>query len=134
MISLIETMQEGTQLMERQILGMHTLVTEIERFDPAESKSGRRSETLIKTDDLRVVLVTMEKNALLRKHSAPGTVTIQCLLGQFAVQVDDDDIVLESGALLTLAPSVEHAVRAHATGAFLLTIAWSKNAPEPDHL
>jgi quercetin dioxygenase-like cupin family protein len=132
--SVVDKMQEGTQIMERQILGMHTLVTEIERFDPEESKSGRRSETLVKTNDLRVVLVTMEKNALLRNHSAPGTVTIQCLLGQFAVQVDNDDIILESGALLTLAAGVEHAVRAHATGAFLLTIGWSKNAPEPDHL
>lgn len=120
--------------MERQILGMYSLVTEIERYDPSGTKSGRRSETLVKTDDLRVVLVTMEENTLLRNHAAPGTVTIQCLLGQFAVQVDDDDIVLESGSILTLAPGVEHAVRAHATGAFLLTIGWQANAPEPEHL
>lgn len=120
--------------MEHRILGLHSLVAEVERYEPGLVGAGRRSEILVKTDDLRVILVTMEKGALIKKHSAPGTITIQSLIGQFAVQIDDDDVVLESGSLLTLAGGVEHAVRAHSSGAFLLTIAWSGKASDPDHI
>ena len=119
--------------MEHRILGLHELAAEIERFDPAHVGAGRRAHILVKTDDLRVVLVTMREGALLQRHSAPGTVTIHALSGQFAVEISDDDIVLEAGSFLTLAPDVEHSVRAHAPGAFLLTIAWSTQAVEQDY-
>lgn len=114
---------------ESHIVGLYTLSAEIELYGAdTSSKSGRRAETLIKTDDLRVVLVTMQQDAVLQDHSAPGTITIHALTGQFAVNVSDDDIILEPGTLLSLAPGVVHGVRAIKEGAFLLTIAWSTQA------
>ena len=53
-------------------IGAFTLAEEIERFQPGEAGSGRRAETLIKTDRLRVVLVTMRTGASLQEHTAPG--------------------------------------------------------------
>lgn len=109
---------------DERILGLHTLITEIERYEPGTSKSGRRAETLIKTDDLRVVLVTMQADAMLQEHLSPGTITIQALTGRFAVGVGDDEMLVDAGSLLTLAAGVSHSVRATEPGAFLLTIAW----------
>lgn len=113
--------------METRILGLHALATEVERYAPGTNAAGRRAETLVKTDDLRIVLVTMERDIVLREHTAPGTVSIQALTGQFAVHVEDDDILLDAGSMLTLAAGVQHSVLAISGGAFLLTIAWSAN-------
>lgn len=111
---------------DANIVGLYSLLAEIERLGPeATSKSGRRAEILVKTDDLRVVLVTMQRDAVLQDHSAPGTITIHALTGHFGVIVSDDEIMLEPGAIISLAADVPHAVRAVEDGAFLLTIAWS---------
>lgn len=108
------------------IVGIYSLSAEMELFGPeASSQSGRRATILVKTDDLRVVLVTMKRDAVLDDHSAAGTITIQALTGHFAVTVSDDEIVLEPGTLLSLAADVVHGVRAVEDGAFLLTIAWA---------
>ena len=112
--------------MSQTIYGPTHLDREIERYQPAEreSASGRRSETLIKTDDLRVVLVTMQANASLAEHTAPGTITIQVLSGEMGVTAEGNDHVLGVGGFVSLAAGVRHAVHARQDGAFLLTIAW----------
>jgi len=99
------------------------LNAEIERFPP-NVPSGRRSETLIKTPSLRVVLVTMRAGTELHEHVAPGPITVQPLRGRFAMIVAGDEHEIAAGALATLPGDVRHAVRAIEDGAFLLTIAW----------
>ena len=111
-------------MIDDRILGLHTLSTEIERYEPGASRSGRRAETLVKTDDLRVVLVTMQRDATLQEHLSPGTITIHALTGKYAVGVGEDEVLLDAGSLVTLAAGVSHSVRAVEPGAFLLTIAW----------
>jgi quercetin dioxygenase-like cupin family protein len=112
--------------MSQTIYGPTHLDREIERFQPAdrESASGRRSEILIKTDDLRVVLVTMQANASLAEHTAPGTITIQVLSGEMSVEAEGAEHILGVGGFVSLAAGVRHSVRARQDGAFLLTIAW----------
>ncbi len=99
------------------------LNAEIERFSP-NVPSGRRSETLIKTSSLRVVLVTMRAGTALHEHVAPGPITVQPLRGRFTLIVEDGEHEIGAGALVTVAGDVRHAVRAIEDGAFLLTIAW----------
>jgi quercetin dioxygenase-like cupin family protein len=106
------------------VLGAFTLPDEIERFSPGESGARRRAETLIKSDRLRVVLVTMRAGASLHEHTAPGPITIQALRGHFTVSVEDAQRDLPQGALVAIDASVRHAVTAREDGAFLLTIAW----------
>ncbi|HUG16310.1 MAG TPA: cupin domain-containing protein [Thermomicrobiales bacterium] len=109
-----------------------SLPSEIERFTPGDSASGRRAETLIKNDRLRVVLITMRSGAELAEHSAPGPITIHALQGRFTVRhgVSSDD--LDAGHLIALDEGVRHAVHAVEDGAFLLTIGWSETpSPEP---
>jgi quercetin dioxygenase-like cupin family protein len=99
------------------------LAAEIERFPP-DVPSGRRSETLLKTLSLRVVLITMRAGTELREHVAPGPITMQPLRGRFALILEDGEREIAAGTLTALPAESRHAVRAIEDGAFLLTIAW----------
>jgi len=111
------------------ILGAYDLNEEIQRYPPGETAAGRRAETLIKDDRLRVVLVTMRAGATLHEHTAPGPITIQVLGGRFGVTVAGEGREMGSGALLALASGVRHAVTAREDGSFLLTIGWAEPIP-----
>ena len=108
--------------MSDDLLGMFNIEQEITRFQPTEATAGRRAETLMKSDGLRVVLITMQAGASLTEHAAPGPITIQAVHGRFAVTFDDKMRELGSGDLIALASDARHAVTALADGAFLLTI------------
>lgn len=107
------------------MLAEHDLNALMTRLDPAGTAAGRRAETLLKTDGLRLVLVTMRAGTLLDEHDAPGPVVLQGLRGSLELLLADEVHPLEPGTVVALAPGVRHAVRAVADGAFLLTIGWS---------
>ena len=86
--------------------------------------AGKRSLILVKSDELRVVLLRMAVGADLREHSAPGLITIQGLSGRFTVVVGDERYELTSDGLLLIEKDVRHSVICEEDGAFLLTIAW----------
>jgi quercetin dioxygenase-like cupin family protein len=109
--------QENVELMQ------FDLNAEIERYPP-NVPSGRRSETLLKTPSLRVVLVTMRAGTELHEHVAPGPITVQPLQGRFTLIVEGEEHEVAPGTLVSLAGDTRHAVRAVEDGAFLLTIAW----------
>jgi quercetin dioxygenase-like cupin family protein len=113
-----------------KVLGRFDLGAEIERFQPGAGASGRRAETLVKSDRLRLVLVTMRAGATLDEHTAPGPITIQTLRGRFAVTAEGTAHELHDGELIAIEAGVRHAVRAIADGAFLLTICWHASGDE----
>jgi len=96
----------------------------IARLDPSGTAAGRRVETLLKTDRLRLVLVTMRAGALPDEHEAPGPIALQWLPGRLELLLGNETQRLEPGTMLALEPGVRHAVRAAEDGAFLLTIGW----------
>ena len=96
----------------------------IDRLDPTDAAAGRRADTLLKTDRLRLVLVTMRAGALLDEHEAPGPIALHGLRGELDLLVADETHPLLPGTVLALEPGVRHAVRAATSGAFLLTIGW----------
>lgn len=106
------------------LLGTFNVDQEIERFRPGDTEAGRRAETLIKTDGLRVVLVTMRAGISLHEHIAPGPITIHAVRGRFEVTFDEEVRELGPGDIVALATGVRHAVATLADGAFLLTIGW----------
>ena len=112
------------------VLGRFNVEEEIARFPP-DGPSGRRSETLLKTPSLRVVLITMRAGTELHEHAAPGPITVQPLQGRFALVVEGEEQEIAPGMVVALAERTRHAVRAIETGAFLLTIGWSPQEPEP---
>jgi quercetin dioxygenase-like cupin family protein len=110
--------------MDNWLLGMFNIDDEIERFPPGDTAAGRRAETLIKADGLRVVLVTMLAGITLHEHTAPGPITIHALRGRFVVNFESQERELGPGDLVSLTSGARHAVSTIEDGAFLLTIGW----------
>ncbi|MDQ3443527.1 MAG: cupin domain-containing protein [Chloroflexota bacterium] len=114
--------------MNNALLGAFKIDDEIAKYRPDDNEAGRRAETLIKTDGLRVVLVTMLADITLHEHTAPGPIKIHAIRGRFAVTFEGEERELGPGELVSLASGVKHAVRTVEEGAFLLTIGWGPTA------
>ena len=108
---------------QSDILRSVDLHTEIARF-AVDNPSGRRSEILVKTPTLRVVLITMTAGTAAHEHSVDGPITLQAIRGHFVLTAGEETIELPAGHFASLPGGVRHAVRAVEDGAFLLTISW----------
>jgi len=101
---------------------------ELEKLKQAASwqrESGRSSETLVKYNEFRIVLVRMKPGSYMSHHRAEGPISIQVIQGKIRVHLPEDRLnELEPGELLTLDRCLEHDVEALEESAFLLTIAW----------
>jgi quercetin dioxygenase-like cupin family protein len=101
------------------------LPAEIHRLK-AEStwSTGHNAKTLIRYDDLRVVLMALQPGARVPEHQADGRVSVQVLVGHVQVRAAGRTFSLRVGGLLALDRGVRHDVTALEESAFLLTIAW----------
>lgn len=101
---------------------------ELEKLKQAQSwhrESGRSSETLVKYDAFRIVLVRMKPKSYMSHHKAEGPISIHAIHGKIRVHLPEDRMEeLNPGDLLTLDRCLEHDVEAVEESAFLLTIAW----------
>jgi len=101
---------------------------ELEKLKKAPSwqrESGRSSETLVKYNEFRIVLVRMKPASYMSHHKAEGPISIHVIQGRIRVHLPEDRIEsLRPGDLLTLGRCLEHDVEALEESAFLLTIAW----------
>ncbi len=106
---------------------------ELEKLKKAPSwqrESGRSSETLVKYEAFRIVLVRMKSGSYMSHHRAEGPISIHALSGKIRVHLPEERTEdLKPGDLLTLERSLEHDVEALEESAFLLTIAWPEIAP-----
>lgn len=110
----------------------HNIGSQLEKLKDAPSwrrESGRSSETLVKYQEFRIVLVRMKPGSYMSHHRAEGPISIHALHGKIRVHLPEDRIEdLNPGDLLTLERSLEHDVEALEESAFLLTIAWPETA------
>lgn len=114
-----------------KMYGTFDLPRVINEFPPdPDSHARHRAEILVKTDTLRVVLVTMLPGSNLHDHSAPGPITIQTLKGVMNVTYEGGSARLGEGEMIAMAPGVVHAVEGVEEGAFLLTIAHLSRIPD----
>lgn len=90
-----------------------------------QRESGRSSETLVKYEEFRIVLVRMKAGSYMSHHRAEGPISIQAIQGKIRVHLPESRRHdLEVGDLLTLERGLEHDVEALEESAFLLTISW----------
>jgi quercetin dioxygenase-like cupin family protein len=85
---------------------------------------GLTSKTLLKSGDLRIVLIAMESAAKMQEHHSDGRISIHALSGSIRVHVQQQERILRAGHLIALDRSVKHDVEAMEDSVFLLTIAW----------
>lgn len=85
---------------------------------------GRNSKTLVKYDDLRIVLTAMEAKATIHEHRSAGRISLQTLEGHLRMHAGGRGFDLPAGKVIVLDPGVPHDVIAVEDSVFLLTIAW----------
>ncbi len=86
-------------------------------------KAGTRTAiTLVKNDALRVVLVAMHKDGIVREHQAEGPITVALAEGSVRFRAHGEERRLKRGALLTLGAGVPHEVEADEDSAFVVTV------------
>jgi len=87
-------------------------------------QSGQNAKTLVKYDDLRIVLIALRLSARMPQHHTEGRISIHVVVGHIQVRAEGRTFDLRAGTLLALDQGVEHEVEAFADSAILLTIAW----------
>lgn len=97
----------------------------LRRGDPYH-REGHAARTLVREDDLRVVLIAMRAGARLAEHTAGATVMIHALAGQLRLHVAQGDriVQLEPGRVLVLERGVAHDVEALVDSTLLVTLGW----------
>jgi quercetin dioxygenase-like cupin family protein len=110
--------------------GLAEIADELAR-EPAFVREGHTARTLVRSSDLRVLLVALEAGKKIAEHHADVTATIQVLRGHVRVGLWDREEELGPGQLLLLAPGTRHELHALADSAFVLTLAWAGHRP-PD--
>ncbi|RCH53990.1 cupin domain-containing protein [Mucilaginibacter hurinus] len=82
----------------------------------------RDTKVLFKSDSLRIIMIGLHENAELKKHTAPGIITVQVLEGGITFSTETESINLENGQMLSLPAHIPHSVTAREESVFLLTI------------
>lgn len=89
--------------------------------------TGVFSKTLVKEQDMRVVLSIMEPGAQMKSHHADGSMSVQVLRGTVHLHAQAADHELHSGQMLTLLPSIRHDLQASEPSAVLFTLSWPES-------
>lgn len=102
-----------------------SIAHKLRETDPYK-REGRTAKTLVRTDDMRVVLIVMKAGAQMPEHDASATTTVQALQGDIQLELPRGKVTLSAGHLLSMAAGLPHDVDAVTDAAFLLTLGWSK--------
>ncbi|MCO5259625.1 MAG: cupin domain-containing protein [Crocinitomicaceae bacterium] len=81
------------------------------------------SITLFKSEAMRIVLIGLHKDAVLKTHTAKATISVQVVEGNIQFQAADAVAHLTKGQMITLQPNIPHGAIANEESFFLLTLA-----------
>ncbi len=84
--------------------------------------SDRNAMTVYKTNGMRIVLIALHEDAVLKKHTAEGIISVQVLEGEINFSTDDQSVVIKQGQMIALHKGLPHSVKAVKETVFLLTL------------
>src|SRR5581483_3658413 len=90
--------------------------------------SGQNARTLVKYDDIRIILIALTASARLPEHRTDGRISIQPVAGHILVRAQGRTFDLRSGGLLARDQGVPHEVEALEESGLLRTSAWPGRA------
>ncbi len=92
------------------------------KSEPAWEKNDRNAMTVYKTNGMRIVLIALHENAIMKRHTADGIISVQVLDGEINFTTDDQTVVLKKGKMIALHKGLPHSVVATKESVFLLTL------------
>jgi quercetin dioxygenase-like cupin family protein len=114
---------EGARLMDAPLVSMD--IPEFIKQLKAEAtweNSDHNAMTVYKTNGMRIVLIAMHVDAILKKHTAGGVISVQVLEGEIIFSTDDQPVVIRKGQMIALHKGIPHSVKAIKESVFLLTL------------
>jgi quercetin dioxygenase-like cupin family protein len=107
---------------------METIDLQLEARALEARQGDVTSKMLLKTGDLRLLLMSLKKGAQLHEHHADARISIHVLSGTVKLLAEGKTLELSAGHVTTLEASVPHSVEARESSALLVTMAWPKAA------
>ncbi|RZJ36387.1 MAG: hypothetical protein EOO51_01230 [Flavobacterium sp.] len=96
------------------------LNSEITEMLSAEDKPVS-AKPLYKTEQMQVLLISLRENGELKRHTAPGPITVHVLKGAVTFHTDNSESSLKPGSLLTLEKEIPHSVFATEDSCIMVT-------------
>lgn len=101
------------------------LAAEVDRLRLESTwQTGRNARTLIKYNDLRVVLTALRSGIRVPEHKTDGRISVHLLSGHVRLNAVGRAFDLRPGSLVALDQGEPHDLEALEDSTFLLTIAW----------
>ena len=86
-------------------------------------ESDHNSITIFKSENMRIVLIGIHKNAEIKEHKTNAIISVQVLEGSICFTAETQAITLQKGQMIALQNKVPHHVFAEEESFFLLTLA-----------
>jgi quercetin dioxygenase-like cupin family protein len=78
--------------------------------------------TVYKTNGMRIVLIALHEDALLKKHTSDGIISVEVPEGELIFSSDDQSVVIKKSQMIALHKGLPHSVKAIKESVFLLTL------------
>ena len=114
---------DGERLLDAPLVSMD--IPEFIKQLKAEAtweNSDRNAMTVYKTNGMRIVLIALHEDAVLKKHTADGMISVQVLEGEINFSTDEQSVVITKGQVIALHKGLPHSVKAIKESVFLLTL------------
>jgi|KBSSwiS6_1023812.scaffolds.fasta_scaffold01517_4 quercetin dioxygenase-like cupin family protein len=85
-------------------------------------RSDRNAITVFKTTGMRIVLIAMNKDTEMVRHTANGKISLQVLKGKLQFRANERSVKLNTGQMLALHEGIPYTVVAKKKVIFLLTL------------
>jgi len=114
---------DGNRIIDAEMVKMdlHKSITQL-KSETTWAENDKNSVTLLKSDTIRIVLIGLHKNAVLKPHKAIGAISVQVIEGTIDFITENQNIILEKGQMVSLQPNISHSVVAHSESFILLTL------------
>lgn len=103
------------------VFDLPSLIKELKQDDFGEN-GNRNAITLLKSDNMRLVLIALREGAEIDFRQSDNLISLQLLEGNLQFRAASKTVVLDQGQLLTLHENIPHSLRAVNESVFLLTI------------
>ncbi len=85
-------------------------------------KDDHNSITLMKSEKMRIVLISMHAGSEIKMHKSEGPISVHILEGKLKFITEKELVILSKGELLTLHENINHSLNAIEETSFLLTL------------